>query len=79
VPVTGNDPELLSKMMPTFNWAAGAENVHEGTRIMGAEDFSFYEEKIPGSSCFWASTIPLHRSPTGPRTTRLSLSPMNAP
>jgi len=48
VPVTGNDPELLGKMMPTFNRAAGAENVHEGTRIMGAEDFSFYEEKIPG-------------------------------
>jgi len=47
-PVTGNDPELLRKMLPTLNWAAGAENVREGTRIMGAEDFSFYEEKIPG-------------------------------
>lgn len=47
-PVTGNDPELLSKMLPTFTWAAGEENVREGTRIMGAEDFSFYEEKIPG-------------------------------
>lgn len=47
-PVTGNHPELLQKMMPTLNWAAGAENVSEGTRIMGAEDFSFYQEKIPG-------------------------------
>ena len=47
-PVTGNDPELLRKMMPTLNWAAGEKNVQEGTRIMGAEDFSFYQEKIPG-------------------------------
>ncbi len=47
-PVTGNDPELLQKMLPTLNWAAGAENVSEGSQIMGAEDFSFYEERIPG-------------------------------
>ena len=47
-PVTGNHPELLNKMMPTLNWAAGAENVNEGTLITGAEDFSMYQEKIPG-------------------------------
>ena len=47
-PVTGNHPELLKKMMPTLNWAAGAENVNEGTLITGAEDFSMYQEKIPG-------------------------------
>ena len=47
-PVTGNDPELLKKMMPTLNWAAGAENVNEGTLITGAEDFSMFQEKIPG-------------------------------
>jgi amidohydrolase len=47
-PVTGNDPELLQKMMPTLQWAAGAENVNESTLIMGAEDFSFFEERIPG-------------------------------
>jgi len=46
--VTGNHPELLKKMMPTLNWAAGAENVNEGTLITGAEDFSMYQEKIPG-------------------------------
>ena len=47
-PVTGNDPELLRKMLPTFNWAAGNGNVNEGTLVTGAEDFSFYEERIPG-------------------------------
>jgi amidohydrolase len=47
-PVTGNDPELLKKMMDTLNWAAGEENVNEGTLITGAEDFSMYQEHIPG-------------------------------
>ena len=47
-PVTGNDPELLRRMLPTLEWAAGADKVHEGTLITGAEDFSFYQEKIPG-------------------------------
>jgi amidohydrolase len=47
-PVTVNDPDLLRKMMPTFGWAAGSENVIEGARVMGAEDFSFFQERIPG-------------------------------
>ena len=47
-PVTGNHPELLRKMMPTLNWAAGAENVNEGRLITGAEDFSFFQERVPG-------------------------------
>jgi amidohydrolase len=47
-PVTGNHPELLRKMMPTLDWAAGDGNVNEGTLITGAEDFSFFQERIPG-------------------------------
>ncbi len=47
-PVTGNDPALLRKMMPTLQWAAGEENVLESRLITGAEDFSRYQEKIPG-------------------------------
>ncbi|MEM8499181.1 MAG: amidohydrolase [Pseudomonadota bacterium] len=47
-PVTGNDPALLRKMMPTLQWAAGEENVLESKLITGAEDFSRYQEKIPG-------------------------------
>lgn len=47
-PVTGNHPQLLQKMMPTLNWAAGDGNVNEGTLITGAEDFSFFQERIPG-------------------------------
>lgn len=47
-PVTGNDPDLLRQMMPTLEWAAGAENVKEGRLITGAEDFSFFQQRIPG-------------------------------
>ena len=47
-PVTGNHPELLKQMMPTLEWAAGKENLIEGKLITGAEDFSFFQERIPG-------------------------------
>lgn len=47
-PVTGNDPQLLRAMMPTFEWAAGAENVRENFLITGAEDFSHYQKHVPG-------------------------------
>lgn len=47
-PVTGNDPELLERMMPTLEWAAGKGNVVEHPLITGAEDFAYYERRIPG-------------------------------
>lgn len=47
-PVTGNDPELLEQMMPTLVWAAGEENVVEHPLITGAEDFAYFEKRIPG-------------------------------
>ncbi|MFT5501905.1 MAG: amidohydrolase [Woeseiaceae bacterium] len=47
-PVTGNDPQLLRKMMPTLNWAAGEDKLIEGNLITGAEDFSFFQEHVPG-------------------------------
>jgi amidohydrolase len=48
-PVTWNDPELTRRMVPTLEWAAGGgERVHVMRPIMGAEDFSFFQERIPG-------------------------------
>ena len=47
-PLTSNDPDLLSRMMPTLEWAAGEDKVVEHPLITGAEDFSIYEGKIPG-------------------------------
>jgi amidohydrolase len=47
-PVTGNHPELLGMMMPTLRWAAGDGNVVEADLITAAEDYSFFQERIPG-------------------------------
>jgi amidohydrolase len=47
-PVTRNHPELLGKMMPTLKWAAGDSNVIEINLITAAEDYSFFQERIPG-------------------------------
>ncbi|WP_370086460.1 amidohydrolase [Ekhidna sp.] len=47
-PVTYNEPSLYEKMLPTLKRAAGAENVEIIKPITGAEDFSFFQEQIPG-------------------------------
>jgi amidohydrolase len=47
-PITSNDPSLLGQMMPTLKWAAGKDKVVEHPLITGAEDFSFFQERIPG-------------------------------
>jgi amidohydrolase len=47
-PVTYNNPELVAKMLPTIQASAGKENVILRQAETGAEDFSFYEEKVPG-------------------------------
>jgi amidohydrolase len=46
--ITGNDPRLLREMMPTLVRAAGEDRVAEGNLITGAEDFSYFQERIPG-------------------------------
>ncbi len=45
--VTYNDPSLTKKMVPSFIKAAGEENVSETEAVTGAEDFSFFAEKVP--------------------------------
>lgn len=45
--VTYNTPELVKKMLPSLQKAAGAENVLESEWVTGAEDFSFFGEKAP--------------------------------
>ena len=47
-PVTYNDPALTYQMLPTLRWAAGEQRVEETRPRMGAEDFAFFQEKIPG-------------------------------
>lgn len=45
--VTYNNPELVKKMIPSLQSAAGAENVAEREWVTGAEDFSYYGTKAP--------------------------------
>jgi amidohydrolase len=48
-PITYNDPELTAMMDDTFMEVAGAENVDNAIdAVTGAEDFSFFQEKVPG-------------------------------
>jgi amidohydrolase len=45
--VTYNDPELVKKMLPSLQSAAGPANVRERNWVTGAEDFSYYGTKAP--------------------------------
>jgi metal-dependent amidase/aminoacylase/carboxypeptidase family protein len=39
-------------MLPTLEESAGKDNVSITPAVMGAEDFSFYQEKIQGYTFF---------------------------
>ena len=47
-PITYNDPALTQAMVPTMQRTAGAENAIVSKPVTGAEDFSFFQEKVPG-------------------------------
>ncbi len=48
-PITYNDPELTAMMDDTFMEVAGSENVNNAMdAVTGAEDFSFFQEEVPG-------------------------------
>ncbi len=46
--VTYNDPSLVEQMLPSLQKAAGATNIKQMNWQTGAEDFSFFQEKVPG-------------------------------
>ncbi|GEA09207.1 N-acyl-L-amino acid amidohydrolase [Alteromonas sp. KUL42] len=47
-PITYNDPELTQQMLPTMQRTAGVENTLLSKPVTGAEDFSFFQEQVPG-------------------------------
>ena len=51
-PVTFNDLPLTARMLPTLQAVAGTANVTEIKAQTGTEDFSYYQEKIPGVYLF---------------------------
>ncbi len=51
-PVTVNEPELAAWSRGVLAGAFGAERVHAGKPLMGAEDFSFFANRVPGVFVF---------------------------
>jgi amidohydrolase len=52
VPVTVNDPALTEKMIPTLKRIGGDGGSRPQQRVMVAEDFSYFQEKVPGMFYF---------------------------
>jgi amidohydrolase len=51
-PVTYNDPALTARMLPTLTRVVGASELIETPPATWSEDFSFYQQKIPGLFVF---------------------------
>jgi amidohydrolase len=70
-PVTFNNISLMEKMLPSLQKTAGTENVRLKAAVTGAEDFSFFQEKVPGLFFFLGGmpkgvnplTAPSHHTP----------------
>lgn len=60
--VTYNTPDLVRKMLPSLEKAAGKENVFEDEWVTGAEDFSFFGTKAP-SFYFVVGGMPKGKDP----------------
>jgi amidohydrolase len=61
-PVTFNNEALTEKMIGTLRDVAGKENVILTTAKTGAEDFSYYQQKVPGFF-FFLGGMPKGKSP----------------
>ena len=57
-PVTYNNPQLTARMLPSLQRVAGPQNVAEVPALMGAEDFSFFAQEIPGLYVFLGAHPP---------------------
>lgn len=61
-PVTINNPDLTTQMLPTLKNVAGKDNVSEIPKITASEDFSFYAQEVPGLF-FFLGGIPAGQDP----------------
>ena len=57
-PVTVNDPKLTEAMVPTLQRVAAATGVELVPKVMGAEDFSYFQKLVPGLFYFVGVTPP---------------------
>ncbi len=51
-PITYNDEKLMTEMLPVLQATAGVGNAKVTNPVTGAEDFSFFQEKVPGLYLF---------------------------
>lgn len=61
--ITFNDVALTQQMLPTLENVAGKENVNLMKATTGGEDFSFFQEKVPGFY-FFLGGMPEDAEPT---------------
>lgn len=61
--VTYNDPALTAKMLPTLQSVAGKTNVQLMKATTGGEDFSYFQEKVPGFYFFLGGMTPGNTTP----------------
>ncbi|WP_340073629.1 amidohydrolase [Leptobacterium sp. I13] len=57
-PITYNDLELTAQTVPSLEKVAGVENVVLTKAITGAEDFAYFQEKVPGFYFFLGGKAP---------------------
>jgi len=57
-PITYNDPALTEKMAPSLERAAGKDKALRINASTGAEDFSFFQQKVPGLFFFVGAMAP---------------------
>jgi amidohydrolase len=62
-PVTFNDPALTEKMAPSLAKAAGPGNAIRINAVTGAEDFAFFQQKVPGLY-FFVGAMPADQDPS---------------
>ena len=56
--ITFNNPELVTQMLPTLNRVAGKENVQIQKAVTGGEDFSYFQNEVPGFFFFLGGMTP---------------------
>jgi len=56
--ITYNDPDLVKKMLPTIQGIAGKDNVILSKATTGGEDFSYFQEVVPGFYFFLGGKTP---------------------
>ena len=61
--ITYNDPALTSQMLPTLEAIAGKQNVQIMKATTGGEDFSYFQEKVPGFYYFLGGMTPGNTTP----------------